>query len=705
MKKIIFSLIALVCMVSLSAQNQGATWWYFGNGTGLDFTKVNNGTATVPTKVSGPIKTSEGCFAISDHRGDLIMTSDGQTIYGPDKKVMVNGTGLLGHASSAQSGIVIPRPKTPDQYYVVTVSAWKPDEGSVKGIHYSVVDMTKNGGKGQVMEKNTRLNLSGTGLANTETYENIMSVGHSNGTDYWLVHRTRGYFVAWLVTQYGIGPAPTKVSSAGFDPGKPAIGNDVSPGNLKISPDGDLILHAGWHGMTIGNFNTTTGAVTSARFRNTKGAATYSNQTYSAEFSPNGQYVFYNNKQLLATTGSYWATQPAIEISKNWTDALQLGPDNKIYCFDSKTAKKGQLWVINNPNDGGNNVSTYDNFFTKTEMSGPTGITTQRVFNFPTFGVSLLRLMHLGGESNPCINTSNQYALWLDPGTGKERLEKVVWDWGDGSTPQTIYYYEGTWIEPSYTYRKTGSFTIKVTPYKKGGIAVTSQVVTRAVSVKLCSTDTPPTISLTGSSSPCAGTAETYTANVTMGTGDKALDYLVWDWGDGKTDYTIPAKAGANTESHVYSSSGVFTIKVIAVQNDGGRSIYATKTVSVKACVIDVKPTASVSGNFNPCAGEEQTYVLSFTVGGGSTVLHRIAISWGDGTYSFTKEGVTSSDSPSIFKHTYTSPGSYPAYAFLWDAKNNTIGDTWIQIITVKDCKPPITTIKLNRNVRSRPKK
>ena len=60
---------------------------------------------------------------------------------------MPNGNGLNGNNSSMQSNI-IPRPCTGDQYYLVHFAA------ATHKLYYSIVDMSMNGGLGDVSSKN-----------------------------------------------------------------------------------------------------------------------------------------------------------------------------------------------------------------------------------------------------------------------------------------------------------------------------------------------------------------------------------------------------------------------------------------------------------------------------------------------------------------------------------------------------------------------
>ncbi len=97
----------LVSSFGMQAQKSAYTW-YFGINAGIDFKTTKSFTATsgtvvtnVPIPLTGPINTYEGCFSYSDRlTGNVMMSSDGRTVYNKNGAAMPNGTGLLGNPSS-----------------------------------------------------------------------------------------------------------------------------------------------------------------------------------------------------------------------------------------------------------------------------------------------------------------------------------------------------------------------------------------------------------------------------------------------------------------------------------------------------------------------------------------------------------------------------------------------------------------------------
>ena len=486
MKQKILLLFFSILVSSAGFSQRETTWWYFGNGTGLDFTKVLDGVDLVPTKVSGPIATGEGCCALSDYNGNLLMASDGRTVYNKNRAVMKNGTGLLGHESSSQSSIVMARPSHPNQYYIVTVPDYATGSGTANGINYSIVDLSLEGGLGEVTEKNKPLytgdHLSsppGNEYGRTNIYENIGAVQHSNGNDYWLVHRFRQYFYIWFASKDGIGPDPIRVVPIGHDPGTDM---NQSPGNIKFSKDGRFIAHAGWAGLALGHFDTTTGDITN--ISHIPATSPFTNRlSYSCEFSPSGEYLYFNVGW--GTYGSYrvntnvsLGAQTAVQYNTTCKGyGMQLGPDGKIYSFDQYI-----LWVIEDPDAGGTNVSFYPGFFTYQELKHPQ--VSHLALNLPTFAMP--RMMSLNLPNEICANNSNLYVLnfAMPPAISVDHLE---WNFGDGTIIN-----DSDFLNPvhshNHTYAKSGNYTLTITPYKDASktTPITEWATTKLVKVSSC---------------------------------------------------------------------------------------------------------------------------------------------------------------------------------------------------------------------------
>ena len=157
MKKIVPIFIFLVLSSFISSAQKEANIWYFGFKAGLDF----NSGSPVPL-TNGKLITYEGCSSISDKTtGQLLFYTCGDTVYNRNLQIMPNGTGLLGNKSSTQSSVAIPMPGSSTKYYLFVVDAQAgfipPSTTGFGGVSYSIIDMTLNGGLGDLSLKNISL--------------------------------------------------------------------------------------------------------------------------------------------------------------------------------------------------------------------------------------------------------------------------------------------------------------------------------------------------------------------------------------------------------------------------------------------------------------------------------------------------------------------------------------------------------------------
>ena len=145
--------------------------WIFGRNCGLNFI------SSPPTPTSGnAINTLEGCASISDSSGNLLIYTDGRTIW--DSTHTIRATGLLGNSSSTQSAIIVPDPGNSNQYYVFTA-----DGTSGTNNHF-------NGGLINVMSWVFTPLSSLMTLPSTVGYspvEKITAIQHENCKDFWII--------------------------------------------------------------------------------------------------------------------------------------------------------------------------------------------------------------------------------------------------------------------------------------------------------------------------------------------------------------------------------------------------------------------------------------------------------------------------------------------------------------------------------------
>ncbi len=319
------------------SQNEGSIW-YFGEYAGLDFTAGS----PVALTNSGMNK-DEGCASICDSAGSLLFYTSGIEVWNKNHQVMNNGSGLAGHNSSTQSALIVPKPGSNDLYYIFTTDAFFYSNG----LKYSVVDMSLSSGLGTVTQKNVSIT--------TPVTEKLTAVKHANGTDYWVIaHYNNNSFAAYPVTSSGIGtPVVTPIGVQHVGGGTNGTLNAI--GYMKTSPSGSkiacTIMYAGI--IELFDFNITTGVVSNpVTFNN----PTYYNP-YGIEFSPNEQVLYFTADTVLyqvdLSSGSASTIINSVQkvgastLLMSFLGALQLGPDQRIYCVDFF---HDYVSVINNPN-------------------------------------------------------------------------------------------------------------------------------------------------------------------------------------------------------------------------------------------------------------------------------------------------------------------------------------------------------------------
>ncbi|AUC80632.1 T9SS type B sorting domain-containing protein [Lacinutrix sp. Bg11-31] len=363
MKKIVIILTTLLCCAFSNAQKEASNW-YFGDNAGINF---NLDTDTVTAVNNGQLATDEGCTSISDANGNLLFYTDGRTVYNANHLVMPNGIGLKGDPSSTQSAIIIPKPQDTNIYYVFTVDTPSLDNEDL-GFHFYEVNMTLNGGLGNVVTGSETQLLSNTS-------EKLSAVLKDCQTqDVWVITyadnsggNNNNAFYAYQVTSTGVITTPVITT----------IGNGISEarGYLKFSPDGTKLVSANiGQGLFLYDFDTDTGTVSNAQTINTSFSAPDGTllRSYGVEFSPNNNLlyvsVFNSNTNANSSNNQYGAllqfnlnaanisgSQTLIDGRETYRGGLQLGPDGKIYRAMSDNYQIGVpfLSVVNEPNQIG----------------------------------------------------------------------------------------------------------------------------------------------------------------------------------------------------------------------------------------------------------------------------------------------------------------------------------------------------------------
>ncbi len=328
-----FLLFLLVITGLLQAQPPASRFWYFGNTAGLDF-----GTNPPSPLTNSSMNAFEGCATIADVAGVLQFYTNGNLVWDRNHVPMPSGNGLNGDGAATQTAIVVPAPQNSSKYYIFTVDT----NGGPRGLCYSEVDMTLNGGSGDVTVKNIQLQSAVT--------EKLTAVRHANGIDAWvIVHGwNNNEFYAYQVTATGVSGSPVTSSIGAVHGG---LFNN-SHGYMKASPDAEKLALAirGTRQLEIFDFDNITGQISNTI------STTYPVQIYGVEFSPDSRLVYVTTManpgeihQLDLSAGSaaaVIASDQVIGSVNGFLGGLQLGLDSRIYVAQYQATSLG---VISNP--------------------------------------------------------------------------------------------------------------------------------------------------------------------------------------------------------------------------------------------------------------------------------------------------------------------------------------------------------------------
>ena len=420
------------------AQSQ-ADWWYFGVNAGIHFDQ--NGT---PSAVyDGQLNTLEGCATISNNQGELLFYTDGSTVYDANHTIMPNGTGLLGWSSSTHSAIIVPKPGNQNLFYIFTVDATE-NSGS-NGLRYTLVDMTLNGGMGDVVTDSLNVVLIDS------TTEKIAAYPHANGYDFWVVGHAihTDEYLSWKVTSNGVQQTPV-VSQIGTYIEYPFQNHSRTRGYLRFHPTGEHIASAILSDTLVEymDFNRNTGELTNLREIETF------TLPYGIEFSASGELMYisgwswggnalYQYDVSSGVQSTILASMYTIPRTMFYTaGALQLGLDNRIY-FGQVSSQ--YLGIINDPDVYGPGCNYQDSGLYIADSIG-----TISRYGLPTFVQSFL-LPGIDADGR-CYGDSTYF--YVDTFA----LDSVIgWNFGD---PASGAANTSTLINPAHVFSDTGIYTL-----------------------------------------------------------------------------------------------------------------------------------------------------------------------------------------------------------------------------------------------------
>lgn len=432
MKKVIFILLNLFILFECNAQKE-ADNWFFG-----DYAAISFKTGSPQVLTGSVMATDEGCTSISDSSGNLLFYTDGSYIWNKNHQIMTNGSGLKGNLSSTQSAIVVKKPNSFNLYYVFTLDAFV---GS-NGFQYSVVDINKQGGLGEVVTKNVYLT---NGLS-----EKISVARSCDNNSYWIVvhEYNSNKFLSYQFDKNGLNSTPVTTNiGSNHNHGNPTK-SDCS-GYMKISPNGKKIACAIGYTkkVEIFDFDNLTGRISNSITIDNM------NQPYGLEFSPNSN-LLYVTEIVLNTVLQYDISNynvNSIESSKltigslsgTYGGPLQMANNGKMYAGSRVSSS---ISCINYPDIKGTGCS-----FTANALNLGSG---RCRFGFPNILPNYFSTKSTNNKliiKEGCINSASYFGF-----TDSSIVSDATWYFGDSKNSISKKFTS------QFTYKDTGTYQVKL---------------------------------------------------------------------------------------------------------------------------------------------------------------------------------------------------------------------------------------------------
>jgi gliding motility-associated-like protein len=498
-------IITALPLVGNTQDRAVSTSWTFEGGAILDFQYA-------PPQVRKTVREfwlGNGA-SISGEGRPLLFYSNGDSIWSGNNMPMLGGSGLNSSVNPLYTvSAIVPHPGDGQLYYVFKLSR-EHDNLEPSGLNYSIVDMAKDNGMGEVIFKQHEYVKKCLPLVTVSL--------HANEQSYWIIIHgwNNEKFYAIPITKGGIG---TPVIST-IGPSYAKSDEGWIARQIKVSPDGTRLSVAQAGSFKEGqfvdgfvhlyDFNSKTGEL--SNFRN---LPTFS--TGGVEFSPSSQILYASayfisageiktgidqfNIALEDSNIARSRTPIALIARRNEIGDLQLGPDGKIYCANGGSQFDDHMPVINFPNRLGPACSFTAIGINFSELGCPSRL--------PIFVQSIFRESPSIADKSVCRGQLTPFEI-VSPGYA----DSVSWRFGDGYD-STILWPKGKSLIRAFS--KGGVVPVEVTKY----VGEVSRVLKAHVTVV-----DPPLLQLASDTTICSG------EKLTLKAGGPGYNYL---WHSGET--------------------------------------------------------------------------------------------------------------------------------------------------------------------------
>ncbi len=351
----IFNAIFLFLLIAeplfIQAQKEAAVW-PVGAGKQINF---QSGSFEFTDFAGNPNAKASIC----DKDGNLVLYTDGRTIWNQNNEIVINGDKLISDDALQEiRPIFVPYPKKEGWYILIYEERYYINSNKLIGntLYYAEINSKANNGAGEVLNKKIKIH---------DNYHSGPSIaGYCDNSYFWLVidrndntiidkHIDRIYF--YKIDEKGVNRNP--IINDYFD-----IGNSTG---YRFSPNGDkfyfMFLGNSSERKIIADFNFKTGELYNHR-------AIELDYIWHKEFSPDSRLLYSFQKEKLIQLDVSYLNSALIMNSADTILTLgfnaefeypgldlQLGPDGKMY-FNYYDINDGKLKLgrINKPNNKGN---------------------------------------------------------------------------------------------------------------------------------------------------------------------------------------------------------------------------------------------------------------------------------------------------------------------------------------------------------------
>jgi gliding motility-associated-like protein len=445
------------------AQNENNIW--INNAFG----SLNFNSGSAPTyddiEVMLPPSGLSKIASVCDSTGKLLFFTNGREVYTSSGSIMPHGIIDLPRPnySLLVPTLIVKEPGILSEYYVFTLPG---NDSAYSDLYYSVVDMSLNGGEGDIDISRKNIKLAGNLM-------NSFLVGmQAEDCNLWISVRKndRNTFMTYSLTSSGIGQPI--YSSAGFNTttnippnsfGVRSMFGEKSNDGRKISLISSEMDHLNGNtfarrSLQLLNFNRAIGVFTNDVILFQDSPSWYSFNLYPTCFSPDDSKLYtvnyiaatdsrsiiqydlsvHSEEAIIQSKHTIGTVPPPVGTSEGFITDMRLGKDGRIYIASGSPIA---LARINEPNRNGSACFLQHDLYPSPYPSGGIPVLLAEEVLIPSDFKPEQRDL-LGGDTVLC----NGKELLLLPSHSSN--EKYTWQ--DGS------------IESSYKVQKEGTYTVRL---------------------------------------------------------------------------------------------------------------------------------------------------------------------------------------------------------------------------------------------------